>query len=100
MAIRTDPTRVVLSFGVRTSSYAERPATDAVPDVVTAVSLPITARAAAAASSGVRGTPDGSGPGTGPGTPPEGPLGWCLPVALARTWPASSLWCTADLSVL
>src|SRR6476469_1238134 len=96
MAIRTDPTRVVLSFGVRTSSYAERPATDAVPDVVTAVSLPITARAAAAASSGVRGTPDGSGPGT----PGEGEFSGRLLVAPARAWSASSLWCTADLSAL
>ena len=63
MAIRTDPTRVVLSFGVRTSSYAERPATDAVPDVVTAVSWPITARAAAPPRRGCGGRRTAAGPG-------------------------------------
>lgn len=96
MAIRTDLTKVLGSFGVRTSSYAERPATDAVPEVVMVVLSPTSARAALAASSGVRGRLDGNALGTPLGRTP----GRCLPSVPAPTWSASSSWCTAVRSAL
>src|SRR3954468_11324373 len=83
--MRTDAIRVALSFGVSTSSYADRPATDAVPDVPTVVSLPIAASAAVAAWSGVLGTPVGRPVGRGPPAPgAAAPTVWCTAVLSAR----------------
>src|SRR5829696_7713930 len=83
--MRIDATRVALSLGVSTSSYVDRPATDAAPDVVTVVSLPIMARTADAAWSGVSGTPVGRLPvGRGAAVPdPAAPTVWCTAVLSA-----------------